>query len=540
MPDIWMDVDSAVTIPVNKVPLVDNSDFVSLEEAVAYNAAGMDLNWNFVTSAGVQTQTNVVPTTAGNYDWASMGNAMYKIEMPPTGGASANNRDEGYGWFTGICTGVLAWAGPTIGFRAAAINDALCDGSDYLDVNMVEMSGGGTAVDNLEAMFDGTGYIEDSAPAFQLQLVGLAGGLAISQIAESSTITQGNEGVTDYTDTQDHGGDSWTLTDSEAGVGIDAYLEFDIGGSEAVPVSLRFDGYFDDQGAADKELYIQVYNWTNATWDTLHTLTNGSANQEFEPPLTINDVGMPAADPGIVRVRFLQSASEAGNILYVEHCTVGYVNALQTDANGYIKVSTGTGTGQVSLSAGKVLLQATQTGVTIPTVTTLTGHTVQSGDSYPIVNHVTYGNSAILTRGNIAWITATGGDATAANQATIISYIDTEVAAIKTVVDANAVAIALLYSAGSGGIEVDHDYGGADSLTYKTGASVPIDNAEVRAFLTTDYAAGNTTFAYQKGYTTTDVNGQWESSMWLDAATYTFVFVKQGDYGPDTSEVAIS
>ena len=44
------------------------------------------------------------------------------------------------------------------------------------------------------------------------------------------------------------------------------------------------------------------------------------------------------------------------------------------DTAGYPKVTikSGTGTGEVSLSSGKVILQATQTGVTIPTVTTLT------------------------------------------------------------------------------------------------------------------------------------------------------------------------
>lgn len=41
-------------------------------------------------------------------------------------------------------------------------------------------------------------------------------------------------------------------------------------------------------------------------------------------------------------------------------------------ADQYVKVSSGTGTGQISLNSGAVLLQATQTGVTIPTVTNLT------------------------------------------------------------------------------------------------------------------------------------------------------------------------
>lgn len=42
------------------------------------------------------------------------------------------------------------------------------------------------------------------------------------------------------------------------------------------------------------------------------------------------------------------------------------------DVGASVLLSSGTGTGQISLSSGAVLLQATQTGVTIPTVTTLT------------------------------------------------------------------------------------------------------------------------------------------------------------------------
>ena len=126
MPDMYLDVDAAVTVPVNLLPLTDDTDFKSIEEAFAYNAAGMDLNWNFVTSAGVITQTNVTPTTAGLHDWTHVGNGMYKIEIPASGG-TINNDTEGYGWFSGVCTGVLPWVSPRIGFRSAALNDALCD-----------------------------------------------------------------------------------------------------------------------------------------------------------------------------------------------------------------------------------------------------------------------------------------------------------------------------------------------------------------------------------------------------------------------------
>lgn len=129
MPDIWMDVDTALSeVPVNITPLIDNTDFKTIEDAVAYNAAGMALYWHFVTTGGAYTVTAVTPTTAGNYDWTDQGAAgIYTIEIPASGGASINNDTEGFGWFTGVCTGVLPWRGPVIGFRAAALNDALID-----------------------------------------------------------------------------------------------------------------------------------------------------------------------------------------------------------------------------------------------------------------------------------------------------------------------------------------------------------------------------------------------------------------------------
>ena len=128
MPQIYLDVDAALTeVPVNHIALIDDTDFKTREESVVYNQAGLYLVWNFVTSAGIHTQTAVTPTTAGDYDWGNAGNAMYTIEMPASGGASINNDTEGYGWFTGFATGILPWSGPIIGFRASGLNDLLLD-----------------------------------------------------------------------------------------------------------------------------------------------------------------------------------------------------------------------------------------------------------------------------------------------------------------------------------------------------------------------------------------------------------------------------
>lgn len=125
---IALDVDTALSeVPVNVAPLTDDTDFKSTEEAVAFNAAGMDLEWHFVSSAGAYTVTAVTPTSGGTYDWTHQGNGMYSIEIPASGGASINNDTEGYGYFVGKATGVLPWRGPTICFRAAGINDKLVD-----------------------------------------------------------------------------------------------------------------------------------------------------------------------------------------------------------------------------------------------------------------------------------------------------------------------------------------------------------------------------------------------------------------------------
>jgi hypothetical protein len=130
MPDMWMDVDTALAeVPVNILPLTDDIDFKSREESVAYNAAGMELIWHFTTTAGATTTTVVTPTTGGAYDWAHQDGGMYTIEIPASGGASINNDTEGFGHFTGVATGVLPWRGPVIGFRAAGINNALIDGA---------------------------------------------------------------------------------------------------------------------------------------------------------------------------------------------------------------------------------------------------------------------------------------------------------------------------------------------------------------------------------------------------------------------------
>jgi hypothetical protein len=142
MADICMDVNVALAeVPINLVPLVDDTDFKTIESSVAYNAAGISLIWNFVTTAGAMTQTAVTPSNSGNYLWTNQGNGLYSVQVPASGGASINNNAAGFGWFSGRADGVLPWRGPTIMLRAAAVNDALIDGGDLLDVSVTQWNG---------------------------------------------------------------------------------------------------------------------------------------------------------------------------------------------------------------------------------------------------------------------------------------------------------------------------------------------------------------------------------------------------------------
>jgi hypothetical protein len=128
-------VDTAVTLIVNVAPLMDDTDFITRETGIAYDEAGMDLVWTFQAVDGTITQTAVTPTTGGDYDWTHVGDGIYKIEMPASGGASANNDAKGYGYFSGICDGVLAWVGPTYSFVPTAVVNSLVGGTDTLPVD---------------------------------------------------------------------------------------------------------------------------------------------------------------------------------------------------------------------------------------------------------------------------------------------------------------------------------------------------------------------------------------------------------------------
>jgi aspartate 1-decarboxylase len=193
MADMYLDVDVAVTILVNLLPLTDDTDFKSREISVAYDAGGMDLVWNFTTSAGVVTQTAVTPSSGsvsplGNYAWTHVGDGMYTILIPASGGASISNNQEGYGYFTGYATGVLPWRSPIYCFRAANINDALCDTTTLI------------TSDDIGLLYEGSISTVNSQTSFDMDTGIVTDDNWINQTAVIRDISTGDKWVTYVTD----------------------------------------------------------------------------------------------------------------------------------------------------------------------------------------------------------------------------------------------------------------------------------------------------------------------------------------------------
>jgi hypothetical protein len=87
---------------------------------------------------------------------------------------------------------------------------------------------------------------------------------------------------------------------------------------------------------------------------------------------------------------------------------------------------------------------------------------------------------------------------------------------------------------GGGTIVVDHDYGGPDSLTITDPNGAGVQNADIVAYLQSDYDSGQRGSSFIRGRSTTDVNGQWKNPMMLEPELYKLLVSKTGSYTPET------
>lgn len=167
--------------------------------------------------------------------------------------------------------------------------------------DVVKISGDATAADNLELMYDGTGYTDETAPSSRSQVSSLtSGSAAISTITETALVisSDGTETNT-FANTQSLDG---VVNSLDNGTGTtDAYYEFQVG-ANGRPVSITWNGYANNNGST---YAIYAYNYDASDYDQIGSVSGaqGSTIKEQTFSLTTAHVGV-GADVGKVRFRF--------------------------------------------------------------------------------------------------------------------------------------------------------------------------------------------------------------------------------------------
>jgi len=264
--------------------------------------------------------------------------------------------------------------------------------------DIIKISGDSAAADNIEAMYDGTGYTDDAAPATQAQLGALSvGSASISTQADSYTLTTGTQSSGTFADTATL--DSVFHQHTDTAGALDLYYEFDVGGN-GIGVEVVIDGYL--QGANDS-LSIQAYNWVGATWDNIGTLqgANGTTSVELSLNLLKRNTGT-GANAGKVRIRFYAASGLTSATLAVDRIYASYSVVSQTVgyAQGAIWIDTGASNTNTESYVDGVADNPVSTiaaADTLNTALSLNRYVIAPGSSITLPstynNHVFYGES---------------------------------------------------------------------------------------------------------------------------------------------------
>lgn len=87
-------------------------------------------------------------------------------------------------------------------------------------------------------------------------------------------------------------------------------------------------------------------------------------------------------------------------------------------------------------------------------------------------------------------------------------------------------------------VAINHNTGGVDTLRYMTASGIPVGDALITMYLTSDIAQG--LYTSPIATSSTDADGRWKLPISVEnaqAGTYTVIFEKSGYYGPDSAEV---
>ena len=127
-------VDTAIVMVVG--PCIDDTDFKTLEEAIAYDAAGMDVSLIVEKTDGTTAVTAITLTTGGTSDWTHKDGGYYEIEV-----TAAQNAEEGIAYVRGVCTGVLPFESIHYNVVKANVYDSWIKGTDVLQTDVAQWLG---------------------------------------------------------------------------------------------------------------------------------------------------------------------------------------------------------------------------------------------------------------------------------------------------------------------------------------------------------------------------------------------------------------
>tara|TARA_R110002020_G_scaffold467655_1_gene691372 strand:+ start:8087 stop:10348 length:2262 start_codon:yes stop_codon:yes gene_type:complete len=166
--------------------------------------------------------------------------------------------------------------------------------------DIVSISGGTLAADNLELQYDGTGLTGGSFPATQKQASSITSGAGgISTVAAGAVVTIGDENGTSYTDTFEL--DSVYHEITPIAGDIDLYYQFDTG-SNGVATSVIWDGI---PRANNDTMNVFQWNWTASAWEQIDIIEGENNSNDDSYAFKMSNAATGAGvDEGLVRVRF--------------------------------------------------------------------------------------------------------------------------------------------------------------------------------------------------------------------------------------------
>lgn len=224
-----------------------------------------------------------------------------------------------------------------------------------IKVDIESISGDSTAADNLELMYDGTGYTDETGPASRGQVSGIGAG---SGSALNFPVSADNTGGAIIDSVTFVGSQTGTYTNTEANLGTFHQIThssnaFDLVyrlacGDTRTAVSVTINTYLN---GSNDEASIQVYDHVGSDWETLATIDgiNGSTITEYTLNLFEKHTGvLGSSEAGNVYIRFVCSAQSAP-VLYIARVFASAVAATSTMGYEGGKVwaneATGTSTG---------------------------------------------------------------------------------------------------------------------------------------------------------------------------------------------------